>query len=1111
MHNKTDKKHSGASRYANAQSRVSSASGEKKNVNASRTADSASLDKSSADLSPSPRHTGEALHNAENKPQPRSINAAQQTSRRISASELEQEHFSDAPVRQTRRRNTGIDISSRDEEETPISDNGKDGIFIENAPVRRPANVRSQTKPQRAVNDNDTVGISVSGRNASDGETYNEDICIQNVRRSREEVEQARQRNEQRQAMELERTIVSRGAQDNTGSIFINESEVTQEVGKNVKGSRSKKGGSFVSTLPELFRGRTKPRSYFLSILFTTLRLLLVCVLVIGISGLGAVLGLAKAYVDSIPTLDFSVFTETPLVSVIYDINGEVLTNYYGSENREWAKLDDIPDNLKNAVIAVEDVRFYRHIGIDFKRLIGSFILNATGDSVQGGSTITQQLIKNQLLSPEQTYKRKIREAYLAIKLEETYSKDQILEFYLNTIPMGGLIYGVKTAAKDYFNKELSELTLLECATLAGITNNPTRYNPRLNYYKRNNPEQSDKRTRTVLDAMLKYGYISQQEYDEALSQKLEVCENSTISTNYEMLSFVEYSIYDAITQLLKVNNLEDTSENRSKMDKLIRENGYSIYTTIDPKQQKAAENAVYNYSNYPSMADINDKYSYDGQNPDGSYRTLIQPQAASVVIDYRTGYIVAMVNGRQPVTGLKTFNRAYQSTMPVGSSIKPLAVYGPAIEGGLAPGSVMYDTRSPIRNWDTDYGYPRNYNDKGYVGEMTLRTAITKSTNTVAAQLLMYYVGGETAANTLVNLGIDPSHIEHDGPGLALGTSGITPLEMAGAYSALANMGQYIQPISFTKIVDKDGNTVLNMLDRQERRQVFKPSTSYMMIDMLQYALKTNRSKALISGQTVGGKTGTVMKSRGIAFSGFSGYYACSVWIGSDKFKSLSSSTTGASHAAGLWHDIMEPLHEGLPDRPIADTDAASLGITRVKFCKYSGQLANESCPETIEDIGLYSDLVTDRCTCHQYVTVCSETGCLATEACPSTKQITLLSLPLKGQLPFMYKNYHEIYAQYWPDPDEPLVECGKHAGTWDDEVARKYEWKHKSAALINKANERIKDGGLSQEALDTLNAHISELKNICADLSSVTSAQIITAYNALGNYLKSLDPNNQ
>ena len=171
MHNKTDKKHSGASRYANAQSRVSSASGEKKNAAASHTADSASLDKSSADLSPSPRHTGEALHNAENKPQAHRINSAPQASRRISASELEQEHFSDAPVRQTRRRNTGIDISSRDEEETPISDNGKDGIFIENAPVRRPASVKAQTRPQRAANDNDTVGISVSGRNASDGET----------------------------------------------------------------------------------------------------------------------------------------------------------------------------------------------------------------------------------------------------------------------------------------------------------------------------------------------------------------------------------------------------------------------------------------------------------------------------------------------------------------------------------------------------------------------------------------------------------------------------------------------------------------------------------------------------------------------------------------------------------------------------------------------------------------------------------------------------------------------------------------------------------------------------------------------------------------------------
>lgn len=946
---------------------------------------------------------------------------------------------------------------------------------------------------------------SASGVRGDGYEPYSENLFIENVERSSEEIAQAKQRNERRRAIELERTLVS-GNSNDTGSIYINESEVAQEVSNTADSRRSgkkKKKSAFLDSIPELFKNRTKPRNYFLNLAFTTGKLLLVCVLVLGFSGLGAVLGLAKAYVDSIPTLDFSVFTETPLASVIYDVNGNVLTNYYGSENREWAKLDEIPQYLKDAVVAVEDVRFYRHIGIDFKRLIGSFILNATSDSVQGGSTITQQLIKNQLLSTEQTYKRKIREAYLAIKLEETYTKDQILEFYLNTIPLGGLIYGVKTAARDYFNKDLSELTLLECATIAGTANNPTRYNPRLNYYTRNNPEQTDARTRKVLYEMYSNGFISKEEYDQALSEELVVCEKSPISSSYEMLSFVEYAVHDAITQLLKVNNLPDTPENRSAIDKLIRENGYSIYTTIDPEQQKAAENAVYSYDKYPSMRYDDDRYSISGRNPDGSYITLVQPQAASVVIDYRTGYIAAMVGGRQAPTGLKTYNRAYSSTMPVGSSIKPLAVYGPAIESGLAPGTIMYDTRSPILNWDTEYGYPRNYNDKGYTGAMTLRTALTKSTNTVAAQVLMYYVGAENAYNTLVALGVDPSHIHRDGPGLALGTSGITPLEMAGAYSAIANMGQYIQPISFTKITDKNGDTVLDMLARQERRQVFKPSTAYMLIDMLNSALTTNKSAALINGQTVGGKTGTTIESRGVFFAGFSGYYACSVWIGSDNYKPLSASTTGSSHAAKLWHNIMEPLHEGLSNRPIADMTAESLGITRVRFCKYSGKLATDACPETVNDIGLYSDLITDQCTCHQVVTICAETGCLATEECTDTRQITLLSIPTSGQLAFMYNNYHEIYAEYWPEPDQPLIPCGKHNGQWSEDYLQKIQLRNNAQSLMDRAQILLDSGALPETQSAQLGEFMQKLSESCADLDAYTVSEITERYNDLLYYL--------
>lgn len=1034
-----------------------------------------------------------------------------------------------------------------------LNDTNENNVLVDSEPFQSQDDTHSENCHEST---NNVADSSYDVADSHDTEINSDDIYIQNVVRSPEEIALARQRNELRRAIELEKTQITQSIQDMdsneedsldddddqdqyASSIFVNESEVKQEVQKGKKGRRPvrTKKNNFLQSIPDLFKNRTRPRNFILSILFSTCKLFLICILIIGCSGLGAVLGLAKSYVDSLPTLDLTVLGDTSLASVIYDVNGNAITHYYGSENREWASIDEIPQDLRDAVIAIEDVRFYRHMGIDFKRLIGSLFKNLFSNSVQGGSTITQQLVKNQILSAEQTYKRKIREAYIAVELENTYTKDEILEFYLNTIPLGGLVYGVKTAAKEYFDKEMSELTLLECAILAGTANNPTRYNPRLNFYSRNNPERTIYRTTLVLKEMYENGFIEKNEYDDAINSLdismalwtqyaqectiteeeyrqglidagIDIKEHSPISANTDMLAFVEYSVFDAITQLLKANNLPDTPENRKKIDNFIRENGYSIYTTLDPEQQKAAEQAVYTYENYPSMRYDADKYSIIGTNPDGSAQTLIQPQAASTVIDYRTGYIVAMVGGRQAPTALKTYNRAYQSTMPVGSSIKPIAVYGPAIEAGLAPGSIMYDTKSPIRNWDTEFGYPRNYNDSGYRGALSLRSALTKSTNTVAAQILMYYVGAENSYNTLVALGVNPEHIQRDGPGLALGTSGIPTLEMAGAYSAIANMGQYIQPISFTKITDKDGNIVLDMLARQERRQVFKSSTAYQLIDMLTSALRTNKSKALIDGQTVGGKTGTTMESRGVFFSGFSGYYACAVWIGSDNYKPLASSTTGSSHAAKLWHNIMAPLHDALENKPIADLDADSLGIKKVEFCKYSGKLATEHCKDTFVDIGLYSDLITDPCTCHGEETICMDTGCIATPFCPNTKKIEILNLPDKGQLPFMYENYRDIYRQYWEDPTPLLLLCGQHSGQWTDEYLQKVMMRKTCLNLLEYASNIMRNNTLSEAHKLAINTYILQLEFLCNDIDNTEIPQYQGAYDLLKNYLDALFP---
>ena len=337
-----------------------------------------------------------------------------------------------------------------------------------------------------------------------------------------------------------------------------------------------------------LFKPRTKETNFLLSVLMTTIRMLLVLVLLVGVSGTGLVVGIAKAYVDTAPVLDLSQFDQQSQTSFIYDRNGNLITDFKGSENRIHASLDEIPERLQNAFIAIEDTRFREHNGVDVKRIVGAFVYNFTGSgSTQGGSTITQQLIKQTILTSEQTYKRKIQEAYLALQLETVYTKDQILEEYLNVIYLGNSSYGVKVAAQDYFGKDLSELTIRECAMLAGLNKNPYGYNPRLNYYSRNKAEVTDKRTNDVLAAMYNAGYISESEYNQALNEQVNVLEVSPLASKmYDNAYYVEYAIYDVTTHMLRMYNLEDTTANRNKMEHQLRTGGYHIYTAMDAELQ---------------------------------------------------------------------------------------------------------------------------------------------------------------------------------------------------------------------------------------------------------------------------------------------------------------------------------------------------------------------------------------------------------------------------------------------------------------------------------------------------------------------------------------------
>lgn len=752
-----------------------------------------------------------------------------------------------------------------------------------------------------------------------------------------------------------------------------------------------------------IFKARTKKPNFVLSVAATTIRLSFVLALCVALALLGAVVGIAKAFVDTAPTLDLAALDAQDKTSFIYDSQGNLITDYKGTEDRIMVSIDEIPEMLQNAFIAVEDARFYEHNGVDVKRIVGALVANFTSGSTQGGSTITQQLIKQTVLSSEQSYKRKLQEAYLAMELETRYTKKQILESYLNTIFLGGSYYGVRVAAYGYFGKSLDQLTLRECAMLAGLTRSPNYYNPRSNFYTRNTegsstPDITNNRTDYVLRQMRENGLITAQQYNAALDRSTaSVLEKSPASTDmYAYPHYVEYAISDVVDTFLDLNGLEDTSANRYAMENKLRTGGYSVYLCLDTEIQEIVEDTLANWSNYPRLRDPSDKM-YQSRNSDGTYTEIEQPQAAACVFDYRTGELKAIVGGRYKPTTRKTLNRASGMTMPVGSSIKPLTVYAPAIDLGASPASIAYNMPVPISGWKDSSGkdsWPKNYGGGGYKGPQSFRSALRNSYNTAAAQILMTYVGVSRSVEYLHLMGIPDKNINADPFGLALGSSGLTPVQMAVAFGTIANKGVYQQPLSFSRIVDNNGNVVVDMHQQQDRHQVFKPSTAYLVVDMLKEAVQSGTgTKAKISSQVVAGKTGTNSDSKGVFFAGMTGWYSGSVWIGHDNYKALSSKATGGNAAAPLWQSFMEKIHKAknLDSREIIDGTPSDYNLVRVTTCGVSGQLATDACYndvngyKTITDYWSADSVPTAYCSMHKSVSVCTESGLLATDYCPS------------------------------------------------------------------------------------------------------------------------------
>ncbi len=624
------------------------------------------------------------------------------------------------------------------------------------------------------------------------------------------------------------------------------------------------------------------------------LKFLLIFVLILSI--------LAGCTVGAIMLTTNDVFTEfntddinLNFTSFLYytDENGNDVEYHQlsGTENRIWADMEDISPYLKDAIVAIEDERFWSHKGFDLKRFIGAalnYVMKS--DNSYGGSTITQQLIKNLTGDDEAVVSRKLREIIRAIQLEQQMDKESILELYLNTIYLGQGCNGVKTAAYTYFGKDVSELNLAEAASLAGITQYPTQYDPILN------PEANLTKQKVVLAKMLELDYITEQEYEEALAY--EITFGGGDNDENQIQSYFVDAVIDEVLKDLQ----EEKGYAPNYAAKLLYNGGLKIYTTMDARIQTILEEEYADDSNFGT--------------PSGKE----QMESSMVIMDPYTGEIKALIGGRGNKESNRTLNRATQTTRQPGSTIKPIAVYGPAMEEGLiGPGTIIIDKPITVGSWK-----PNNY-DFSFSGAVSVRNAVARSINIVAVRTLQM-LGVETSFDymterfhfsTLVDSRKAEDgfvHTDKHLAGLALGglTDGVTVKEMTAAYATFANNGTHLTPHTYTKVLDADGNVLLEKT--VEETYVFSPENNAMMMSCLRSVVTSGTGTAAWLGNGISslGKTGTTDNAHDLWFCGTSPYYAGAVWCGFDQPKDLYQYTFDGI-STSIWGTVMRRVHSEL------------------------------------------------------------------------------------------------------------------------------------------------------------------------------------------------------
>lgn len=665
---------------------------------------------------------------------------------------------------------------------------------------------------------------------------------------------------------------------------------------------------------------------------------ILIIGLLVGVVGVGYVVAVIK----TTPPLDVNAIYNLNQPSMLFDDQGEFIDDLPSTEIRYIIPYEEMPQNLVNAYISIEDERFMSHGGIDVKRILGAaardvMVILGKQSGIHGASTITQQLIKNTILATEASSEstpldrinRKIKEIVLAVQLDKELGKEEIIRSYLNTIPLSGHIYGVEAASRYFFAKNAKDLTLLECAYIAGITQAPTTYSA-YNTGATNYPNGYIRRTQVVLSKMLELGYISQEDFDTANAQaEANEFNFSKLDTDYGVNQ--EWFVYPALDQV-KNDLKEKYKYTDDEVNKLLVNGGLKIYTTLNTEMQNSVQSILDERTNLQV-----DDTSSDPTDNDG----VPKLQASATVIDYKTGQVKVLIGGRgnQPPTSI---NRAYFDLKSIGSTTKPLTIYGPAIDTKLITAGTPLDDTSVSSEIIKKYNFgnvnPKNANGS-MAGFVTAREALTYSKNLTSIKTVDM-LGLDTALEYGERAGLKYDKLSHTMSALALGQfeqptnnrDGGNTTILASAYGALGNNGVIYEPSLYTRVEDASGNVLLEK--EQKATTLFSPQTSFILYDIL----KGSSSKAQFNDIPVAGKTGTTNDSDNFWFAGVTPYYSGSVWIGYDIPQRMSGSS---GSAASLFGKVMNVVHSGLG---YADIEAPS-GLVQAKVCKDSGKSPTDLC----------------------------------------------------------------------------------------------------------------------------------------------------------------------